>query len=184
MEPGRALVKLIFNCDRRPEVGIQLDNLQMGGLRIGVVEWNVLHQNPQLIEFRSPCTDFTDPKKSVESLSLRDRIGLRTLNIIFGISELFWDSAQNLTLQTAIVRCRRHGKSSTYLSQGCNITDGRTGMGDDPATGQKKLLSHPSAATSEPLFSQALLAEQRTSNSSSPGTDPAWSWGAVDPELN
>lgn len=99
----------------------------------------------------------------------------RTLNIIFGISELFWDSAQNLTLQTAIVRCRRHGKSSTYLSQGCNITDGRTGMGDDPATGQKKLLSHPSAATSEPLFSQALLAEQRTSNGSSPGTDPAWS---------
>lgn len=133
----------------------------------------MLHQNPQLIEFRSPCTDFTDPKKSVESLSLRDRIGLRTLNIIFGISELFWDSAQNLTLQTAIVRCRRHGKSSTYLSQGCNITDGRTGMGDDPATGQKKLLSHPSAATSEPLFSQALLAEQRTCNSSSPGTDPA-----------
>lgn len=158
----------------------------MGGLRVGVVEWNLLHQNPQLIKFRSLCTDFTDPKKSMESRSLWDGIWLRTLNIIFGISELSWNPTQNLTLQTGVVRCRRHtGKTAWKNQHMSSLLDGKTGMGDDPATGQNKLLQpHLSTHTTDsPLARHCWLNTELQTAATQRGTQSG-SWGAVDPELN
>lgn len=73
MEPGKALVNLLLLCEHRPKGSIHGDNLQMAGLRTGLVELNLLHQNPQ-IKFRSLCTIYTDPRKSVELLEIQDTV--------------------------------------------------------------------------------------------------------------
>lgn len=92
VEPAKALVKLILACTTRPKVVIHLDSLYMWGLSTAVVKWNSLHQNLQVIRFRSLCTVCTDPRKPVDSLKIRNRIWLRMINIISGSSKFSWNS--------------------------------------------------------------------------------------------
>lgn len=73
MEPGKVLVNLLVLCEHRPKGTIHVDNLQMAGLRTGLAALNLLHQNPQ-IKFRSLCTAYTDPGRSVELLEIQDTI--------------------------------------------------------------------------------------------------------------
>lgn len=150
----------------------------MGGLRIGVVEWNLLHQNPQLIKLRS----LGHRPKEVSGLpmSLWDRIWLRTLNIISGISEFSWNSTQSLTLQTGVVGCRRHRKSSTENQHvmsvlGIEYHRWKYRNGWWPCYRTKETLpATPQHSHQRLSFSQALLTKQRTLNTSNPDRDPVW----------
>lgn len=165
----------------RPKVVTHLDNFW--GLRTGVMEWNSLHQNLQVIKFRSLCTVCMDPKKSVESLKIQDRIWLRTINIIIsGSSKFSWNSAQSLTLQTGGVGHRRHRKSSMEkLPYDLSHTDTIpypeihrwiiTLLQD-----KRNYSSHTSSFTLErPSFSKVLLTKQRSLNTSDPGRGQAGS---------